>query len=76
MNFVYVLVRTLSTAIQLSVFPGMRYVPGTGMVFAAVVTPNTCDYCYSFAATVADAGDGAWYWCCPIFTVAAAALCC
>ena len=50
----------------------MLYVPGTGMVFTAVITPNTCDYCCWFAATGADAGDGAWYWCCSTFTVAAA----
>ena len=37
----------------------MLYVPGTGMVFTAVITPNSCDYCCSFAATAADAGDGA-----------------
>ena len=43
------------------------------MVFSAVITPNTCDCCCRFAATAADAGDGVLYWCCAIFTVAAAA---
>ena len=37
------------------------YVPGTGMLFTAVITPNTCDYCGCFAATAADAGDRALY---------------
>ena len=64
----------------------MLYVPGTGipgMVFTAVILPHTCDFCCCFAATAADAGDGALYWCCSIFTGApgapgapAAALCC
>ena len=60
----------------------LLYVPGTRTVFTAVITPNTCDYCCCFAATAADAGDGALYWCCPIFTAAATpaapavALCC
>ena len=72
-NFVYVLVRTLSTAVQWSVLPGMLYVPGTGMLFTAVITPIICDYCCCFAATAADARVGALYWCCCIFTVAAAA---
>ena len=51
----------------------MLYVPGTGMVFTAVIRPNTCDHCCFFAATAADAVDGALYWCCSTFTVAAAA---
>ena len=45
----------------------MLYVPGTGMVFTAVITPNSCDYCCSFAATAADAGDGALYSCCSLY---------
>ena len=40
-------------------------------IFTAVITPNTCDDCCCFAATVADAGDDALYWCCYIFTAAA-----
>ena len=51
----------------------MLYVPGTGMVFTDVITPNACDYSCSFAANAADAGDGAFYWCYSLFTVAAAA---
>ena len=51
----------------------VHIIPGTGMVFAAVITPNTCDYCCCFAATATDAGDGALYWCCSILTAAAAA---
>ena len=53
----------------------MLYVPGTDRVFTPVISPinNTCDYCCCFAATAADAGDGALYWCCSIFTAAAAA---
>ena len=63
----------------------MLYVPGTDRVFTPVISPinNTCDYCCCFAATAADAGDGALCWWCSIFTVAAdapgglaAALCC
>ena len=41
------------------------------MVFTAVISPF-CDYCCCFAATAADAGDCALYWCCSIFTAAAA----
>ena len=73
LNFVYVPVRTLSAAVQYSVLPGMLYLPGIGRAFTAAITPNTCDYCCCFAATAADAGDGALYWCCSIFTAAAAA---
>ena len=83
LNFVYVPVRTLSAAVQYSVLPGMLYLPGIGRAFTAAITPNTCDYCCCFAATAADAGDGALCWWCSIFTVAAdapgglaAALCC
>ena len=50
----------------------MLYVPGTGVKFTAVITPYTCDYCRCFAASAADAGDGALYWCCSILTPAAA----
>ena len=54
----------------------MLYVPGTGMAFTAVITavitPYTCDCCCCFAVATADAGDGALYWCCFIFIVAAA----
>ena len=49
------------------------YIPGTGMVFTAVITPNTCDYCCYCSTTVADTGDGVLYWCYPLFTAAAAA---
>ena len=42
------------------------------MVFTAVISPF-CDYCCCFAATAADAGDCALYWCCSIFTAAVAA---
>ena len=31
----------------------MRYVQGTGMVFTAIITPNTYHYCCSFAVTAA-----------------------
>ena len=53
--------------------PGMLYVLGTGMVFTAVITSKNFDSCCCFAATAADAGDGALYWCCSMFTVAAPA---
>ena len=43
------------------------------MVFTAVITPNTCDYCCCLAATAADACDGACIGAALIFTVAAAA---
>ena len=43
------------------------------MLFTAVITPNTCDYRCYFAATAADAGDGALKWYCSIFTAPAAA---
>ena len=49
------------------------YVPGTGTVFTAVITPYTRDYCCYFSTTLADTGNGALYWCCPLFTAAAAA---
>ena len=49
-------------------------IPGTGIVFTTGITPNTCVYCCCFAATAADAGDGAFYCCCYILTAAAAAL--
>ena len=51
----------------------MLYIPDTGMVFTSVITPNTYHYCCGLAATAADDGDGTLYWCCSIFTVAAAA---
>ena len=52
----------------------MLYVPATGMVFTAVITPNTCDHsAAATAATATDAGDGALYWSCSIFTAAASA---
>ena len=44
------------------------------MVFTAVITPinGTHYYCCYFATTDADAGDGAFHWCCFIFAAAAA----
>ena len=52
----------------------VQYVPGTVMVFTAVITPinSTHYYCCYFATTDADAGDGAFHWCCFIFAAAAA----
>ena len=50
----------------------MLYVPGTVMVFTAVITPSTCYYCCCFATTDGYAGDGAFHWCCFIFAAAAA----
>ena len=40
----------------------VRMIPGTGMVLAAVISPNTCDYFCCFAANAADVGDGALFW--------------
>ena len=60
--FVYVLLRFYSSTLICVTL----YVPDTGVVFTAVISP-TCDYCCCFAATAADAGDGALYWCCYIY---------
>ena len=70
MCFVYVLVRVQQYN---DLCCAVRMIPGTGMVFTAVTTPNTCDYCCCLVATAANAGDGALYWCCSILAAAAAA---
>ena len=59
------------TTVQLSLLRCSYQVSVYLVVFTAVIT-RTCDYCCCFAATAADAVDGALYWCCSIFTAAAA----
>ena len=64
---------TYSYAYSSTIICVVLYVPRTGMVFTAEINPNTCNYCCCFAATAANAHDGALYWCCSILTAADAA---